>query len=152
VVASKVELVLASPAHVGTIANRMRPMDALECRASGHTPRQALRLGLRSSALCYTAKVDGRPEAMFGLVVTSALSGAGTPWLLGTETVYRNGRAMMRLGPRILSAMTDSTPNLTNLVAVANAPALRFLRRLGFSIGEEVILTAGVEMVPFHLP
>ena len=89
---------------------------------------------------------------MFGLVVTSALSGAGTPWLLGTETVYRNGRAMMRLGPRILSAMTDSTPNLTNLVAVANAPALRFLRRLGFSIGEEVILTAGVEMVPFHLP
>ena len=120
-----------------------------ECAAMGHTPRQALRAGLLSSSLCLTATVDVRPEAMFGLVVTNALCGEGAPWMLGSDAIYRHPRTMLRWGPRILSAMFDSTPVLENLVAEDNDRAVRFLRRIGFTIAKEVTMIAGTRFVPF---
>jgi ribosomal protein S18 acetylase RimI-like enzyme len=139
----------ASPAHIGRIANRMRADDVIECAAMGHRPKQALRDGLAASSLCFTALVDGRPEAMFGLVVTNALAGEGTPWMLGTDAIYRHPRTMLRWAPRFLAAMLDSTPALGNLVSVDNVRAIRFLRRLGFSIGKDRILFASTEFVAF---
>ena len=127
----------------------MRTDDVMECAAMGRTPKQALRDGLIASTQCFTALVDGRPEAMFGLVVTSALNGEGTPWMLGTDAIYDHPRAMLRWGPRFVAAMLDSTPALSNLVVVDNVRATRFLRRLGFSIGEDRIMFASTEFVTF---
>jgi len=127
----------------------MRADDVTECAAMGHAPKQALRDGLIASTLSFTALVDGRPEAMFGLVVTSALNGEGTPWMLGTDAIYDHPRAMLRWGPRFVAAMLDSTPALSNLVVVDNVRATRFLRRLGFSIGEDRIMFASTEFVTF---
>jgi ribosomal protein S18 acetylase RimI-like enzyme len=146
---SRVRIVAASPAHIGTIANRMRECDVIECRAMGHSPKQALRAGFIGSSLCWTATVDGRPEAMFGLVVRSALGGEGVPWMLGTEAIYQHPREMLRAAPGVLATFFNSTPRLSNLVAVSNARAIRFLRRCGFEIREEVILFAGTEFVAF---
>ena len=147
--ANSIRIVPASPAHVGRIACRMRADDVIECAAMGHTPKQALREGLIASTLCFTALVDGRPEAMVGLVVASALSGEGTPWMLGTDAIYDHPRAMLRWGPRFVAAMLASTPVLSNLVAVDNVRAIRFLRRLGFRLAEDRILFAGTEFVAF---
>lgn len=146
-----VELVPASPAHVGVIANNMRAADVLECTAMGHTPKQALRSGLRTASEAWTAKVDGKPAAMFGLRVTSALSGTGVPWMLGTDEVYRHPREMIRWGSLILGRWLDSTPSLSNYVSVGNAPAIRMLRRWGFEIGEEVTMFAGTGFVTFRM-
>jgi len=115
----------------------------------GHRPRQALRAGLLASSMCLTALVDGRPEAMFGLVVTNALCGEGSPWMLGSDAIYRHPRIMLRWAPRILTAMFDSTPVLENLVAEDNHRAVRFLKRIGFTIGKEVIMIAGTSFVAF---
>jgi hypothetical protein len=149
--ASTIRIVPATPAHVGRIASRMRTDDVIECAAMGHAPKQALRAGLIASTLCFTALVDGRPEAMFGLVVGSALSGEGTPWMLGTEAIYDHPRAMLRWGPRFLAAMLDSTPVLTNLVAVRNGRAVRMLRRWGFGLSKETIVIGEVEFVTFRM-
>jgi len=148
---SRVEVVPASPAHVGVIANRMREADVLECRALGRSPKQALRLGLRASSEAWTAKVDGRPEAMFGLVVTSALGGEGTPWMLGSEEIYRHPRLMIRHGERVLRRWLDSTPTLSNYVSADNLRAIRLLRRWGCEIGSEVHMQGGCGFVAFRL-
>jgi len=129
----------------------MREADVVECRATGHSPKQALRDGLIASSLCFTALLDGRPEAMFGLVVNSALAGEGTPWMLGTEAIYEHPRAMLRWGPRFLAAMLDSTPALSNLVAVRNGRAVRMLRRWGFDLSEETIVVGEVDFVMFRM-
>ena len=141
----------ASPAHVGRIANRMREADIVECRAMGYSPKQALREGLVASSLCLTALLDGRPEAMFGLVVKSALAGEGTPWMLGTEAIYDHPRAMLRWGPGFVAAMLDSTPALSNLVAARNGRAIRMLRRWGFGISPDAILIGDVEFLLFRM-
>ena len=129
----------------------MREADIVECRAMGHSPKQALREGLIASSLCLTALLDGRPAAMFGLVVKSALAGEGTPWMLGTEAIYDHPRAMLRWGPRFVTAMLDSTPALGNLVAAGNARAIRMLRRWGFDLSPAPIVIGDVEFLAFRM-
>lgn len=150
-VSPDIRIVPASSAHVGRIAHRMREADIVECRAMGQSPKQALCAGLASSTFCRTALVGGRAEAMFGLVVQSALSGEGIPWMLGSEAIYAHPRAMLRQAPRFLAAMLDSTPTLFNLVAQDNARAIRFLKRLGFRIHEEVAMFADIPFLSFSL-
>lgn len=148
---SRVTLKPASPAHIGRIANRMRAADVQECRAMGHSPKQALRGALTASTMAWTACVDGEPHAMFGLVVTNALCGHGSPWMLGSEEIYRHPREMIRMGPRFLKLFSDLTPSMSGLVGAGNDRAIRLLRRWGFLVNREgVILFAGVEMIPFE--
>lgn len=106
---------------------------------------------MSTSSKAWTATVDGQPEAMFGLVVESALSGEGTPWFLGSEEVYRHGRALLMWGPGIVAAMRDSTPALRNLVSARNARAIRLLRRWGFTVGDEETMIRGVPFVHFEM-
>jgi hypothetical protein len=153
-----IEIVPASPAHVGVIANNMRAADILECTAMGHTPKQALRSGLRTAAEAWTVKVDGRPIAMFGLRVTSALGGTGIPWLLGTDEVYRHPREMIRWGEAILGRWLESYPDLYNYVSVGNAPAIRMLKRWGATLEDDgvvpgfLLFRIGVGSIQPHLP
>ena len=117
----------------------------------GFTPKRALRHSLQCSSEAWTAKLDGVPIAMLGLVITNALCGEGRPWLLGSEAVYSQSRAMIRLGNTTLHRWLDSTPTLSNYVSTGNDRAIRLLRRWGCQIGEEVIMFAGVEFVTFTL-
>lgn len=133
---SSVRLVPARSVHVGRIANLMRDVDRRECEAFGKTPKQALRAGLARSVQAWTALVDDKPEAMFGVVVESALGGEAVPWFLGSDEVYRHGRELLMWGPGMLSRMSDSRMTLRNLVSSENSRAIRLLRKWGFEIAE----------------
>lgn len=135
-----IEVVAASPAHVGRIASRMRAIDAAECAAFGRSPKQALRAGLQGSVASWTALVDGRPEAMFGVAPASMIDGRGRPWLLGTDVVPLAGPALMRLGRRHLAAMHRLFPRLENMVSARNEAAVRWLAHLGFEFGDEAVI------------
>lgn len=144
-----IEFVAASPAHVGTIANRMREIDAKECAVMGRSPKQALRLSLRASVAAWTAKVDGRPEAMFGVSTLSLLGGEGSPWLLMTEDAVRHRRALLADARRYVDILQASFPILSNNVHADNAIAIRWLERLGFTVGP-VFDFGGHPMRPFE--
>lgn len=148
---NNIQIVPASPAHVGTIANRMRIEDVIECRAFGRTPKSALRLGLQCSSIVVTAKLDGRPEAMMGLIPVSLIDGVGTPWMLASEAVYRNGRALLSLGPKILAAFLDSSGRLEQVVSQGNVRAIRLLRAWGFTVEDEVKMIGGVPFLDFWM-
>lgn len=144
-----IEVVQASPAHVGPIATRMRAADVRECAAFGRSPRQALRTGLIGSTYCLTAKVDGSPHAMMGVSPISLVEGRGTPWMLGTDEIMRHGRELVAMGPRILSAMSASYRRLENHVSAENTAAIRLLRRWGFTVEDQPRLVGGLEFLPF---
>ena len=139
----------ARPGHVNRIANRMRAVDRLECAAFGHDPRQAVRGAYAASSLAWTALRDGKPEAMFGLVIASVLAGVGRPWLLGTDTLEEGMRELVTWSPRFVLAMEQETPALENYVAVENARSIRYLRRLGFAFDREPVTIGGVPMLRF---
>lgn len=131
-----IEFVPASPAHVGTVAARMRDIDRRECAVMGHTPKQALRLSMRYSAFAWTAKVDGRAEAMFGVSTVSLLDREGSPWLLLTDEGAQHARALLVEGRRYSDLMNQHYAILRNHVHAENSTAIRWLRRLGYHIGD----------------
>lgn len=135
-----IQIVPATPAHVGMIANRMRDIDCLECEMFGRSPKQALRMALTASAVAWTAKVDGRPEAMFGASSLSAIEGIGVPWMLMTDEAVRHGRALLVLGRRYSDELQRRFPTLENAVHADNAVAIRWLERLGYTVGPIVAM------------
>lgn len=147
----RLEIVRARLIHVGPIATRLRRIDRMECEAMGHSGKQALRNGVLYSDKAWTALVDGRPEAMFGVVVTSAVASEGSPWFLGTDEVYRHGRDLLRLAPYFVERCVDSSRNLSNLVSAYNVKALRLLPHWGFTVEDDIVLVSGVPFKRFWM-
>ena len=143
-----IDVVPASPAHVGTLAARMREIDRRECAAMGHSPKQALRLCLQFSTFVWTARLDGRPEAMFGADTVSVLDGIGSPWLLMTDTAAQQKKALVRMGRSVTALLQAEFAVLRNNVHADNTLAIEWLRRLGYEIGPSFDM-GGQEMRPF---
>lgn len=144
-----IEFVPASPAHIGTLAARMRDIDKLECGINGRSPKEALRMSMRYSTVAWTVKIDGRPEAMLGASCVSLLDGEGSPWLLLTDEAVRRARAMLVEGRRYSDAMQAIYPVLRNNVHADNVAAIRWLQRLGYTMGP-VFDMAGYPMRTFE--
>jgi hypothetical protein len=149
-----IEVVPASPAHIGTIANRMRHIDQIECQWGGHSPKTALRLGLRSSMVAFTVKVDGRPEAMFGVVTTSWIYREGGIWMLLTDVGEKQSKSLVRLGKIYTAAFMRHYDVLRNHVHADNHKAIRWLTRLGFVVGPVDVIRGQPmrEFVQFVIP
>lgn len=143
-----IEIVPANFRHVNTIANRMRDIDQLECRIFGHTPKQALREGLSTATIAWTALIDGRPEAMFGAQTISLIDGSGRPWMLMTDVAARHKIALLRLGRIYTDALHRHYGILYNLVHARNETSIRWLARLGFAVGGVEVIR-GEPMRPF---
>lgn len=148
---ARVEVVPARITHVGPIASRIRAIDRLECEAMGHSPKHALRQGFLLSDRCWTALVDGRPEAMFGAITWSALDRRSTVWFLGTDEVYRHGRELLAWGPGLIARAVDSSRWAGNLVSSANGKAIRLLRAWGFTVEPEEQMVGGVPFRQFWM-
>lgn len=146
-----VEVVASKVTHIGPIASRIRAIDRQECEAMGHSPKQALRNGFLLSDRCWTALVDGTPEAMFGAVTVSALDRRSTVWFLGTDEVYCHGRALLAMGPHFLRKAVDSNWLAENLVSSANGKAIRLLQAWGFTIDPEEHVVRGVPFRHFWM-
>lgn len=131
----------------------MREADRRECWALGRTPKEALRIGLRTGLHAMTAIEDsGQPAAMWGLHVTSLVGGEATPWFLGTDRVFMHPRELLRIGSRIVAWWRSEYPYMRNIVSVENDRAIRLLRHWGAEIGETRELHRGVAFVPFAFP
>ena len=129
----------------------MRAIDAAEAMAFGFAPKQALRHSLMVSAQAMTATVDGRPEAMFGVVEASAIEGIGRPWFLGTDRVAACASALLTMGPPLIASMRTRFRRLENLVAVENVRAIRVLKRWGFEVGGDEIMVGGTRFHYFRM-
>ena len=140
----EIKIVPAELRHVGYLARHMRAIDVIECEAMGRSAKQALRVGVLTSAKAWTAMVDNRPAAMFGVIVESALTGEAVPWFLGTPEVYRHPRLLLRWGRGIIHRLHDSRLTLRNLVSAQNTQAIRLLGRWGFMVEKEEVDVRGV--------
>lgn len=139
-----IRLVPGALDHVPLLAERLRAIDRIECAAMGLTGAEALTRGVLTSAVCWTALVDGEPQAMFGVVIECAAGGDGVPWFLGSDCVAAHGRALLRQGPGLIAAMHRHARTLRNYVSADNAQAIGLLEHWGFSVATAPILIRGL--------
>lgn len=134
----------ARPGDINRIANRMRAIDRLEVGALGKSPKEALRQSLGGSTLAFTGLKNGTPECMGGVVPLSLLDGEGAIWLLGTDALTTGGRHFLTTIPQLLGMIQKDYPKLSNMIAAENCKSIRWLRKLGFDISEELCDIGGV--------
>jgi hypothetical protein len=140
-------IVNAMPCHIPFIAGSIREADKSELWAAAClSPEAALWKSLSSSSMAWTGLYDSLPVCMFGVASGSELAGVGLPWMIGTQELDRLAITFLRRNKSKIQEMLDIYPRLMNYVDDRNKKAIRWLKWLGFIIGEPV------PFGPFNMP
>ena len=125
-----------TPADIDELAANLRRQDRVELNAAGHTDHRAvIAEGVARSAWSLTALIDDRVACIFGVApIGSMLDPRGVPWMLGTDLVPKNRRALARLAPGYIRLMLRDYPHLLNIVHAHNTVAVGWLKRIGFAL------------------
>lgn len=143
------EVVLATPEHAEELAETMRKEDADEVwHLNRHTPKEALDVCLETSEEAWTALVDGKVLCMFGVARLTLVGPNVSPWMLGSNEMYRNWRLFARKSKEVVAAWRARYPKMVNVVDARYVTAVRWLEWLGFMI-HPVFLAHGTE--PAHV-
>lgn len=124
------------PGDVAALAANLRQQDRDELDAAGHPDHlHAIRISAAMSDWARTALVDGKVACIFGVApMGGLLDPRGVPWMLGTDLVPQNRRALARLAPGYIRSMLQTYPHLLNTVHARNTLAVRWLARAGFTL------------------
>lgn len=146
---SAVEVRPVQPGDVEALAAGLREQDQAELDAAGHPDHlKTIQTAVAMSDWARTATVAGEVACIFGIApLGTVLDPRGVPWMLGTDLVPQNRRALARLAPQYISAMLQAYPHLLNTVHARNTLAVRWLQRAGF----ELAPAHDVNGEPFHL-
>lgn len=130
-------IVPATVEHADMMAPLLRPFDAAEIHIMfGPDEAAMLRHGIDVSSHAYAAIEGGVPFAIGGVVPVNVAAGFGRPWMLGTSGVGRNPRWFLRESRAHLAAVLDAYATLENFCDARYVASIRWLRWLGFTIGE----------------
>ena len=126
---------LASDAY--HLASRLREGDAKEVEAMhGQVHVEKLLLvAIEMSTLCWAhCAPGGEPTALLGVAPVLKCAGVGVPWMLCSDLADQFPKVMMRDSKIKVREMHTDYPHLINNVDVRNVKAVRWLRRLGFTL------------------
>lgn len=124
---------------VFSLATNIREADRREClAASGEDPLTTLRKA-RETSTVFRAVVMGPPKgdheiaALYGVVPFDPSVGLGGVWLLGTDSLAKDGFRFARFCTQYIEALHEQFPVLFNYVDERNALHIRWLRWAGFT-------------------
>jgi hypothetical protein len=143
----------ATPDDAAWLAPLLRQQDQDELRAAhgDADPVTLVRDGIARSTEAWTVTVTGDLAMVLGVAPYTLLGDQGVVWMLGTDVAPRFRHALMRKAPIYIARMLDLYPVLFNCVHAKNTASIRWLKRLGFALGEPVALTTGESFIPFSL-
>lgn len=131
----EVEIRDATWKDVDHVLANLREADMRELNlASGFKPFRAIAQTM-SAAPVKAGLVDGKPVCLFG-VVPFSISGGGCPWMVGTDGIESIPRTFVRESRKIVQGWRREFPYLENWVHDENEVSKRWLRWLGFALGE----------------
>lgn len=147
--AVKAQVVPARASHMMPLAMNMRDADLDEIYALSDEPvLTVLNRSRRASLKCWTVLVDDEPSIIFGVAPISLLSGKGAPWMLATPRIEEIASRFVRHSRRYVDEMQRGYKTLENVVDERNELSKKWLRWLGFEIGEACAVGRHGEM--FH--
>lgn len=121
-----------------TIAPLMRAADREEVERLGHTAEKAIAQSFADSDAVWLCTIGGAPACLIGVGTVSIMGNVGAPWFLTTDVMETPAakRALLKWSPRFVADFLGKYDNLVNYVDARYFRALRWLKWLGFTIGE----------------
>lgn len=126
-----VEIVPTKAIHIRPLAMKWRNTAQIGVMHHGYNPRRALHDAVIKSHFCRTALVDGKPEAMWGLM-GPMLSEHALVWLAMSDQVTRFPKLVFTEARRQLEAMGQCYAELATTVLPEDRAAIAFAVALGF--------------------
>lgn len=126
------------------LAPLLRAEDRDEVLALGLDPVDGLLQSVAGAHEAWTYRTDGRIICMAGVGPLSLIGATGVPWLLGSDLVPAHRRAFLVETRRAVARWLTFFPLLSNVVDARYDAAIRWLRWLGFTIGEPFPLGQGL--------
>lgn len=119
-----------------SLAPRLRAADKAELRACGHLDTEMVLIEsivLSDEAWAYEA--GGKVLALMGVVGEDTY---GVPWLLGSDELFNHRKAIMQLPFEYVPRWVEKYGKLMNIVHTGNHRSVRWLKYIGFTLGEPV--------------
>lgn len=132
---SKISFRRATVKDAEYVGKHLRKADCEEVMALGFTPEHAVKCSFNQSDICYTGLIDGEPSMIFG-VVEPLLFDPAAIWALGTDKCTAHPRDMLVHGRKWVRKFVEKYGYLENYCDARYVPALRWLRRIGFTVGD----------------
>lgn len=150
---AEITLSPASLAHAAPLVAEMRALDLQEAIATAGP--DVLRTTEQSIAVSYQPYAAHVPDGLlcvFGIAPLSLMGDVAAPWALGTDRMTRNAAGVLRIAERYFAWARLIFPKLVNHVDARNAPSIRWLKRVGFTIDPaEPFGLAGLPFRRFHM-
>lgn len=145
-------IIKAEQWHADFVASHLRQADINEIAVlGGADPYVATMKSWEHSTLAWAALIGDKPIAVFGVYPTSALTGLGCPWLLGTDDTARVKRRFLTETGPYMAEMLAIFPRLRNFVDAANTQSINWLKWLGFTVDEGFPNARGELIRGFHM-
>lgn len=123
--------------HSAALLSGLREIDRRELyMLSRLKPDDALDLTLSLAVASWSGFVGDELICVFGISRRSQLSDVGVPWLVGTDAIGDNYRPFARLSRDYYSRFSRAFPQMENYVLADNVVTVRWLKWLGFDMGE----------------
>ena len=122
----------------------LRAEDRDEVLALGRDPVEGLLQSVACAREAWTYRDGSRIICMAGVGPLSLIGHAGVPWVLGSDLVPAHRRAFLVETRRTVARWLTIFPLLSNVVDARYDAAIRWLRWLGFTIGEPFPLGQGL--------
>jgi hypothetical protein len=133
----KITIVRAQVEHCPPIADRVRAADRAELWATCCLdPYQALVRSWAISDHSWTALFDEEPACMFGVTQASLLTDSGRPWMISTDLVDRYPMSFLKEQKPFMVHIWRRYAQLENYVDARNTRSIRWLKWLGFEMGQ----------------
>lgn len=147
-----IEIAPATYADAAYVGENLRADDVRELRdINGVSPFLGVYEAFHSDGEKWAARKDGVPFALFGCALVGILAPYASPWFLGTQEV-RNARVpMLRETRKIVHSWYNKYGLLENTADGRNKTTLRWLRAIGFTLHNPVLLPSGVPTVNFEM-
>jgi len=133
------KIVKAQLEHIVPIAMDMRAEDIEEIRTiSNWGPTAALThsFNMTDPDKRFTGIIDNRPVCMFGFACPNLLLDVAVPWLLTSNAIEKHKKAFMRYSRMVMQQAQKDIPFMVNYVDAKYERAIKWLKWLGFTVGE----------------
>lgn len=147
---NSVNIVPSVAGDVFELQDNLRAEDIQECQAAGLTPLKALSDAYVLSELCYSAKVNGKTEAMFGVSSFKQPKGYGAVWYLGSDESFRHPIALVKGGRQYIEEWLKKFKVLYNRVDARNLKHIEWLKCVGFKFTGKTDIN-GYEFLNFYI-
>ncbi len=123
-----------------SLAQNLRFDDIREAAALNLTPEQALLRGFVLSDECYSVKFKDTVIGMFGIAKYNMPIGFGSVWFFGSDECTNHPFTFVREGIKYTKKWLQKYDILINAVDSRNSTHISWLRSIGMTISNPIII------------